>query len=161
MIVETKCINCGGKRTIDSEFYDLLYHPCSICQGKMVIEGFFDMVTGEPIDTVTGYLAGEESKLTTPVNPTGMKFDDGKLRWDLLPYDVIEDVVDILTFGAQKYAPNNWKGVEIERYQAAMMRHFSAYMQGEMNDPESGKHHLAHVITNAVFMLWKEKRKGD
>ena len=32
----------------------------------------------------------------------GRKNDSDKLRWDLLPIDVIEQVVNVLTFGAKK-----------------------------------------------------------
>jgi len=86
----------------------------------------------------------------------GMKFDDDKLMWDLLPYDTIESVVDILTYGAKKYSPNNWQNVSLNRYEAAMMRHYVAWRKGEVYDPESGKHHLSHALCNMMFMLWKE-----
>ena len=36
----------------------------------------------------------------------GLKFDTDKLRWDLLPMEVIEECVKILTFGAKKYDDN-------------------------------------------------------
>jgi len=87
----------------------------------------------------------------------GLKYDTGKLRWDLLPIDCVEDVVKILSFGANKYGPNNWQGVEEDRYYAALMRHLSASRQGELNDEESGLSHLAHAMCNVVFLLWFEK----
>ena len=91
----------------------------------------------------------------------GLKFDQEKLRWDLLPIDCIEDVVKVLTMGAEKYAENNWQEVENaeDRYFAALMRHLSASRQGEMNDSESGLSHLSHVMCNVVFLLWLEKHK--
>ncbi len=39
------------------------------------------------------------------------KHDTEKARWDLLPMDAVSPVVDVLTFGAKKYAPDNWKTV--------------------------------------------------
>jgi hypothetical protein len=86
----------------------------------------------------------------------GMKYDNGKLRWDLLPIEEVEKVVDILTFGAQKYADNNWQNVDNanERYYAALMRHLTAWRKGEKIDPESGREHLAHVACNIVFLMW-------
>jgi len=91
----------------------------------------------------------------------GLKFDQEKLRWDLLPIDCIEDVVKVLTMGAEKYAENNWQEVENaeDRYFAALMRHLSASRQGEMNDSESGLSHLSHAMCNVVFLLWLEKNK--
>ena len=93
----------------------------------------------------------------------GLKFDQEKLRWDLLPIDCIEDVVKVLTMGAEKYAENNWQEVENaeDRYFAALMRHLSASRQGEMNDSESGLSHLSHAMCNVVFLLWLEKHKVE
>jgi hypothetical protein len=84
----------------------------------------------------------------------GKKFDDDKLRWDLLPLKPIEDVVKVLTFGAKKYGPENWRKVEdgVDRYYAACMRHIVAHKMGEKNDPESNLSHLAHAICNLIFM---------
>lgn len=91
----------------------------------------------------------------------GLKYDTGKLRWDLLPLDCIEDVVKILTFGSEKYGPNNWQQVEDaeDRYFAALMRHLAASRTGEKTDPESGLSHLSHVACNIVFLMWLEKHK--
>jgi hypothetical protein len=91
----------------------------------------------------------------------GLKYDDGKLRWDLLPYDAIEKVVEILTYGANKYEANNWQEVESSRYEAAMMRHFVAYMKGEKRDFESGFTHLAHMACNALFLLWQDMQRVE
>lgn len=92
----------------------------------------------------------------------GLKYDIEKLRWDLLPIECVEDIVKILTFGAKKYAPNNWQVVENaeERYYAALLRHLSAWRQGEKVDPESGLSHLAHILCNVTFLLWFEKDKS-
>lgn len=86
----------------------------------------------------------------------GMKDDSGKLRYDLLPPGPIRQLVEILTFGARKYAPNNWQKVDQQRYRDAMMRHYEAWREGEALDPDSGLHHLAHCMCNVMFMLWQE-----
>ena len=36
-------------------------------------------------------------------------FQDGKLRWDLLPLEEIEDIVKVYTSGANKYGENTWQ----------------------------------------------------
>jgi hypothetical protein len=84
----------------------------------------------------------------------GMKFDKEKLRYDLLPPHALEETVKVLTFGAAKYKPNNWRYVDdaMDRYFAAAERHVWAWMKGEKNDPESGIHHLAHAICNLYFL---------
>ena len=84
----------------------------------------------------------------------GKKFDEGKIRYDLLPVDALREVARVLTFGAAKYGDNNWKITKPEsRYTAAAFRHGEAYRGGEMMDKESGIHHLAHRICCDLFLL--------
>lgn len=91
----------------------------------------------------------------------GLKYDQDKLRWDLLPIEEIEDVVKILTFGAQKYSANSWQQLEDgqNRYFAALMRHIVEYRKGNPKDEESGLHHLSHALCNVIFLLWLDKNK--
>jgi hypothetical protein len=91
----------------------------------------------------------------------GKKFDTGKLRWDLIPIEYVEDVVKVLTFGAAKYGANNWQKVEdgLSRYYAALMRHIVAWKRGETDDPESNLPHLAHAMCNILFIQWIEEHK--
>ncbi len=92
----------------------------------------------------------------------GKKFDSDKPRWDLLPFKVLEPVVQVLTFGAKKYGPNNWQLLPDfkQRYTAAFLRHFVAWQSGEKIDPESGHAHIAHMICNLIFILWKEQNES-
>jgi len=92
----------------------------------------------------------------------GRKNDIGKLRWDLLPWSEIEQIVSTLTYGSVKYSDDNWKIVvsaNPKRYMAAAMRHFVAWIKGERLDPESGEHHLAHCACCILFLLWQDKDK--
>ena len=84
----------------------------------------------------------------------GLKKDHGKDRWDLLPWEEVEEIVKVLTFGANKYADNNWQKVPQgrERYFAAAMRHLVAWRRGEERDPESGLKHLAHAGCCLLFL---------
>lgn len=85
----------------------------------------------------------------------GVKFDGGKPQWSLLPFKALREVVDVLTYGAKKYAPDNWKKVPNakQRYIDAGFRHFTAYASGEALDPETGKSHLAHAICCLLYLL--------
>lgn len=90
------------------------------------------------------------------------KHDAGKPMWDLLPWEQVEDVVHILTFGADKYGPLSWQQVEQaeDRYFAALMRHIVAWRKGEVVDAESGRPHLAHAVCNALFLMWFNESRG-
>jgi len=90
----------------------------------------------------------------------GRKFDQDKDRWDLLPINTILQIVRVLTYGAKKYAPNNWKHVKAShsRYYAATMRHIESWWTGEINDQETGIHHLAHACCCLLFLIWFDLR---
>lgn len=81
---------------------------------------------------------------------------DNKLRWDLLPLDLIEKIVEVYHFGAKKYSPNTWQKLPdgYNRYKAAMLRHLTAHEKGELYDKESGLPHLAHMAWNAIALLY-------
>ena len=100
--------------------------------------------------------------MTLPAEPaTGRKDDSGKLRWSLMPWDAAQQIMDVLEFGARKYAENNWQRVPgaRQRYFDAAMRHLIAWWQGERNDPESGLHHLAHCACCVLFLIWLDNKE--
>ncbi len=86
--------------------------------------------------------------------PKGRKFDQSKMRPSLLPWLAIKSVIQVLEYGAKKYAPNNWRGVTPERYADALHRHMIDWQLGTRIDEESGLPTMAHIATNALFVLW-------
>lgn len=85
--------------------------------------------------------------------PQAMRFNEGKLQWDLVDFESLNDLVRVLEKGATKYSKDNWKqGLPMREQCASMMRHLTALMSGEINDPESGLPHWAHIQCNAMFM---------
>lgn len=95
---------------------------------------------------------------------SGEKYDAGKPPWDVVPFEVLDELVKILNVGVKKYGkPSGWQHVEDmeNRYFAALMRHLSAYRQGEHTDPESGELHISHALCNVVFLVWKELEKTE
>lgn len=88
-----------------------------------------------------------------------VKFDGDKPRMDLLDAYAIEQLAQVLTFGASKYASHNWrKGIHKSRLLAAAFRHLFAYLRGEDKDPESGLSHVAHAMCCCMFLLGLEHR---
>ncbi len=93
----------------------------------------------------------------------GRKDDSEKSRWDLFPFDALEEVARVLSYGAKKYEPENWRKVEGGRwrYFGAALRHLSAWWLGEARDPESGLSHLAHATCCVLFLLALESPKKE
>lgn len=89
----------------------------------------------------------------------GMKFDTDKRDFTLLPWNSVEQIVEVLEFGAKKYSRDNWRYVEDakHRYHKAALRHLVAYSKGEIDDPESGMPHLAHLGCCILFLMELDK----
>lgn len=85
----------------------------------------------------------------------GRKFDSGKLQYGLIPPLALRAIVEVLTFGAEKYEPDNWKHVpdSKRRYFDATQRHLWAWKEGEQMDQETGKNHLAHALCCLMFLI--------
>lgn len=95
-------------------------------------------------------------------NATGVKTDSEKPRLDLIDPEFLFEVSQVMTFGAKKYAPNNWRGgMPFSRLFSALMRHLWAYWHGEENDAETGLSHLAHAGCCLMFLLWHKNHRPD
>lgn len=92
----------------------------------------------------------------------GLKYDYGKPQMELLDPSFTEGVAEVLTFGAKKYASENWRnGIEFKRIIGAMHRHLAAIQRGEDIDPESGLPHVYHIGCNVQFLGWMMKNRPD
>lgn len=88
------------------------------------------------------------------------KQDYGKAKLSLVPRRIIWDVAAIREYGNDKYpdgGPDNWRGVEPERYRDAAYRHFLRYLDDPKSvDSESGFPHLWHLACNIAFLCEME-----
>lgn len=97
---------------------------------------------------------------------SGIKYDDGKLEWHLLPIGAIEEVIKVLQYGSKKYGEGNWKKVEPfnKRYYNAMMRHLVAFYGDDFSDgeefDESGYRHIAHAVCCGLFLLYRQQQES-
>jgi hypothetical protein len=101
----------------------------------------------------------------------GMKTNKGKLRWSLLPFEVLKDVVKVFMSGSKKYADDNWR-INVKEnpryYYDALMRHYEELHTDRFEksracttiDKDSGLPTLAHIIANGLILLWYQKRGG-
>lgn len=89
----------------------------------------------------------------------GVKFDDDKDRFDLLPFDALAAIQKVLEFGARKYEPRNWeKGMAWKRPWNAVIRHLWAWIRGE-KDHETGFSPLWHAGCEILFLISFELRR--
>jgi hypothetical protein len=89
------------------------------------------------------------------MGPGAKKFDQGKTMWSAMPWDALNEVAEVFTFGATKYGERNYLEKPFtagHRYFSAAMRHMVAVVNGTKIDEESGKHHLAHAV--CCILMW-------
>jgi uncharacterized HAD superfamily protein len=90
---------------------------------------------------------------TTPKVGEGLRFNEGKLRYDLIHPAAEKGLVQVLTKGSIKYAPRNWeKGMLWSNIISSLKRHLAAFEGGEDFDPETGELHADHIQCNAHFL---------
>lgn len=92
----------------------------------------------------------------------GIRHNQGKPQWSLIPMKAIEPGVRVLMQGAEKYGTNNWrKGLLTREICESLLRHVYAYLEGEDNDSESGQPHVGHIIANAIFLSDMHQTRPD
>lgn len=97
-------------------------------------------------------------------NIGALRFNEGKLRYDLIHPHAQEGLVRVLTKGSIKYDARNWeKGLSWTSTIASLKRHLAAIEKGEDFDSESGELHINHVQCNAHFLsaYYKIYPQGD
>lgn len=126
------------------------------------------------MNVITDIMVKTDAATVADIPKAAVKFDQGKIRWDLVPWDAIEQLAILYTVGALKYADNNWlKGFRYGRTFAAMMRHFYKWWFAKFRDEDGidyenaelyaklglkPQSHLVAVIWNAVALLTFELR---
>ena len=94
---------------------------------------------------------------------TGVKYDKDKIQPSLIDPEFLRELARLLTIGARKYAPDNWKRVKDgkERYKDAMFRHFIDLLSGAKVDPETKIPLPIVVACNAMFYRWFERQENS
>jgi Domain of unknown function (DUF5664) len=94
---------------------------------------------------------------TASVQEEGIKTDEGKTKWQLVPWDALKETANVMTVCAApigKYPERNWeKGLHYSRLFRAAIEHLTTWFNGEEKDPETGLSHLAHAACCVLFLL--------
>lgn len=113
------------------------------------------MRTYQPATRCNECLCGTPQTVTAKEAPA-LKYDAGKLRYDLVDQFSIAWLTSALTYGASKYAAWNhlkFSDEEIrEKYVASLERHFSAWRMGEFDDEETGLPHVGMMLFSAMVL---------
>jgi hypothetical protein len=123
--------------------------------------------TLEPVDAdVIGLAHGirltfpSETRVVDPV--TGGAKGSKPERYDLLPFDQLDEVARLYSFGTEKYEANNWRrGYDWHLSYSSLIRHARAFWGGESIDDETKCHHLASVVFHALALMYFEKAHPD
>lgn len=69
-------------------------------------------------------------------------------------WDACEEVIRVWEHGEKKYASFNWmKGMSWNSVIGCYMRHVRKIKKGTTIDEESGRHHGAHLVCNAMMLV--------
>jgi hypothetical protein len=83
----------------------------------------------------------------------GLRFNEGKDRFDLVHPAAMRGLVKVLTLGSNKYEPRNWeKGMMWSKVVASLKRHLQEFEEGKDFDSETGLKHIDHLACNAHFL---------
>lgn len=138
---ETLCNSCSKDK------------KCSFPRTNRVVKcKHFEEKTNDSL--ISQMIFGESSK-----DDDFVKYNDDKIRYDLVCPFAYEDLAKVLTFGAKKYSDNNWIKGDINTYIAALERHLSevkkAVNTGNYDlfmDDDSGLQHGAALMVNSMFI---------
>jgi hypothetical protein len=89
----------------------------------------------------------------------GNRHNEGKLQWNLVDFESLEPMVQALMYGVDKYGKDNWKkGLVKEEIIDSLLRHVFKILKGELIDKESNLPHTGHILANAMFLSYFNKK---
>ncbi len=84
------------------------------------------------------------------------KYDDKKLRYDLIDPLFIEGLTAVRTHGVSKHGEDSWLNVTPKRWEAALQRHLAEYRKAvdghEHIDKDSELLHIDHMTCCLMYM---------
>lgn len=87
--------------------------------------------------------------------------NSGKLRWSLVDFSSLEEMLKVLEWGAEHYGFDNWKkGLHREEILESIQRHTIKLLNKEEVDTETGISHAAHIMCNTIFYLYHHRNNS-
>ena len=92
---------------------------------------------------------------------TAGRFNENKIRYDLVAPWGMEQIAKVYTYGTIKYDDDNWwKGLKWKKdVLGCIFRHVWKWVRGEKLDDESGLNHLAHAAWNCIALMEYERNE--
>ena len=91
-----------------------------------------------------------------------IRYDKGKIQYELLPPEWIHALADVMTQGARKYEKRNWeKGMDWSAMIGSAQRHLNKFLAGsrydgnrfDVSEGTTGCHHLAMAAWNLLALM--------
>lgn len=102
--------------------------------------------------------ATDEVRVTDP--DTGGQKGYKPERYDLIPFEAVDEIARVYGMGAEKYEAHNYlKGYVWSLSLGAMLRHVTSWAKGEDTDPESGLSHLAHAAWHCLALMMFQRHE--
>ena len=117
-----------------------------------------DQAISEIPDRETQRPTAEQAKaISTQVtdNPK-QAYGHAKPSIHFLPTRPLLEVAEVMRHGAEKYGVRNWRQqpIKASTYFDAMYRHANSWYEDlQDTDPDSMRHHLAHLVANVLIVL--------
>jgi hypothetical protein len=99
-------------------------------------------------------IAGVGKDAPIHTNEKGAKQSASPYRCDLLDGPAILRLAAVLKYGADKYAPNNWRGIPTNDHINHALVHIFAYLAGDTQDD-----HLGHFLCRAMMAVAIEEQE--
>lgn len=111
-------------------------------------------MTENKSQTVKEYVKQITGHTKSDSKHAGLRYNEGKLAYDLIDPFQIEALAKVYTMGAKKYGRFNWsKGQAWTTVLASLKRHIAEFEKGNDYDAESGNLHMVHAAWNALALV--------
>jgi hypothetical protein len=107
------------------------------------------------VETAAERIATYEKATKDKETIKALRYNEGKapLSYLVSAPNAMAGLSKVFAQGAEKYARDNWKkGLDRNELVDSLLRHLFKAENGEELDPESGQHHLNHVLWNSLVL---------